>query len=187
MKPRILVDMDGPLANLEQGFLDCFRQKFPQAPFVPLTERRSFYQVDDYPATHEGYIRGLMAEPGFFEDLPVIPGSIKALNQMLSLEWEVVICSSPLRSSRTCLSEKDAWILRHLGPEWRTRLILTHDKTWIRGDILIDDRPQIFGELVPEWTHVLYDYPYNQLEDKPRLTWANWQEILETLLLEPES
>ncbi|MCT7149596.1 hypothetical protein M1196_23400, partial [Salmonella enterica subsp. enterica serovar Oranienburg] len=50
-------------------------------------------------------------------------------------------------------------------------MIITTDKTLVRGDILIDDKPVISGEL-PEystgtnharsWEHVIFDQSYNR-------------------------
>ncbi len=45
---RVLVDMDGVLCDFEGHFLRCYRDKFPDAPFIPLEERRSFYLSDQY-------------------------------------------------------------------------------------------------------------------------------------------
>lgn len=52
----------------------------------------------------------------------------------------------------------------------------------MRGDILIDDKPQITGSLQPVWTHWVYDQPYNRhLSDKRTMSWDNrqsWQGLL---------
>ena len=37
------------------------------------------------------------------------------------------------------------WVKEHLGKYWLDRLILTFDKTLIKGNILIDDQHQIRG------------------------------------------
>ena len=45
---RVLVDMDGVLCDFEAHFLNLFRKKYPQAPYVPLDERNTFYVDDQY-------------------------------------------------------------------------------------------------------------------------------------------
>ena len=45
---RVLVDMDGVLADFEGHFLNRYRQKFPSEPFIPLEERRTFYVFEQY-------------------------------------------------------------------------------------------------------------------------------------------
>ena len=36
------------------------------------------------------------------------------------------------------------------------------DKTLVRGDVLIDDKPHVTGSNAPTWQHLLYDAPYNR-------------------------
>ncbi len=77
------------------------------------------------------------------------------------------------------VAEKFAWVKEHLGQEFVERIVLTRDKTLVRGDILVDDKPEVTGVCTPAWMHVLYDQPYNQhIRQKPRLTWANYEEVL---------
>jgi len=42
----------------------------------------------------------------------------------------------------------------------------------IRGDVLLDDKPELDGLLVPEWEHWVFAAPYNErVVDKRRATW----------------
>jgi 5'-nucleotidase len=66
----------------------------------------------------------------------------------------------------------------HLGTEFTTRVILTRDKTLVRGDGLIDDKPTIGGIATPQWRHVLFNQPYNRQFPGPRVDWENWREAL---------
>ena len=56
-------------------------------------------------------------------------------------------------------------------------------KTLVHGAVLIDDKPEITGSVVPTWKHVYFDQPYNSIYDKPRITtWSSWKEELLPLL-----
>lgn len=45
---RVLVDMDGVLADFEGGFLRKFRARFPDQPFIALEDRRGFWLSEQY-------------------------------------------------------------------------------------------------------------------------------------------
>lgn len=55
----------------------------------------------------------------------------------------------------------DYYVATSVIIRWLTRLIITSDKTKIRGDLLIDDKPYITGSEYPAWEHVLFTAPYN--------------------------
>ena len=76
------------------------------------------------------------------------------------------------------------WIIKHFGAEWAGAITMTTDKTPVRGDILIDDKPLISGAQLPTWRQLLFDAPYNgHVTDKPRLTaWADWEAKVMALL-----
>lgn len=174
----ILVDMDGVIADFEHGFHTAWRRAHPRLPHVPVEARTTFRLIDEYPAELTEQVREVYCAPGFFLGLPPVAGACAALEALLSLGHEVRLCTSPLRRYRHCVGEKYAWAEAHLGPEWTERLILTRDKTLVRGDLLIDDNPRIHGLMTPAWEHLVYDRPYNRGAPGRRLTWATWREVL---------
>lgn len=184
----VLVDMDGVLANFEKGFLDIWQARYGHLPYVKLEERHTFYIEDQYPEEHRETIYNIFCESGFFRHLAPIEGAIEAVREMAT-RFEVYICTSPLSGHSACEQEKVDWVGQHLGKAFKKRVILTSDKTLVRGDILIDDSPNVKGLLAPSWQHILYDAPCNRhIEDKQRLTWGNWKEVIPTWLqpcLEP--
>lgn len=178
----ILVDMDGVLADFEQGILNASEQKFHPSQVIPLTERKSFFVVQDYPLQLRPSVQEIYKTPGFFENLPVIPGGRESLEQMKALGHEVFICTMAIVQYDNCVLEKYNWVAKHLGEEWTEKMILTRDKTLVRGHILIDDKPHYRGVQEPSWEHVLYDAPYNRsILGKRRLTWETWQDVLAEL------
>jgi 5'-nucleotidase len=177
---RILVDMDGVIADLEQGFLDKFKIKYPYLPFVQLSNRTTFYIREDYPKNIHPEVESIYTAPDFFANLPPISGAIDALNEMQQFGHTVKICTSPLTRYQYCVEEKYYWVEKNLGKEWVKNLILTKDKTEVRGDLLIDDKPKVEGDLNPTWEHILFDQPYNRMITGQRrlLHWNKWQQLI---------
>lgn len=178
---RILVDMDGVLADFEGGFLEIWQREHPDKAHLPRQERKSFFLVRQYPKEFRSIIWDIILAPGFFASFPPIPGGLEAVQEILALGHEVFICSSPMLGNPTCASDKFNWIEARLGRDWSARLILATDKSLVDGDVLIDDRPGMAerGIQTPTWTHILFDQPYNRhLEEQPRLDWSNWKEVL---------
>jgi 5'-nucleotidase len=58
-------------------------------------------------------------------------------------------------------------------------MIIIRDKTLVKGDFLIDDKPEVKGNQQPEWEYILYSQPYNQGgTSRRRMTWDNWEEVI---------
>ncbi len=171
--------MDDVLADFDSEFLKRWREKYPDEFYVPLEKRSLFYMKEQYPREVWKLVRDVYTSTGFIRSLPVVPGGIEAVNKLSERGFEVFICSAPLSDYENCVLEKYEWVDEHLGRKWTKKLIITKDKTLIKGKILIDDRPEIKGAATPEWEHILYDRPYNRdIKNKRRLTWKNWKEVL---------
>ena len=175
----ILIDQDGVLADFERGFIQAWRQRYPELTLVPYENRKSFYIREDYPPQWRDQAQALYTAPGFIRNLPPVPGAIEAFKELLALGLDLRICTSPLTQFENCVAEKYLWVEKHLGRDATNRLILTKDKTLVRGDLLIDDKPQITGAAKPVWKQILFDAPYNRHEmQSPRLDWSNWRSVL---------
>lgn len=181
VKPKLLlVDQDGVLADFDAGVRRDWQQHYGSP--LPVAARRHFYLRDDMAPEHHRALHALYTRPGFFAGLPPVPGAVAALHALLAHGHDVRICTSPINDYRHCVAEKLMWVEQHLGGDWVGRVVLTKDKTWVRGDVLIDDKPAISGSLAPLWQHWLYDAPYNRhLDDRPRVVWQqadSWSALL---------
>ena len=184
-RPRVLLDMDGVVVDWDEGF----RAAWAARGHAPPERARSYYMEECVePGLREEAVALFHAE-GFFRDLPPREGALAAVSEVAEA-YEVFICTSPVLTSPFCAAEKYAWVERHLGADWKRRVVITSDKTLVRGDVLIDDKPAITGaEVAPAWTHVLFDAPYNDPgalapgDSRVRLArWADWRPAVERAL-----
>ena len=171
---QILIDMDGVLADFEQGFLNTYRRLNPDQPYIPLEKRNTFYIDHQYQAELGLKVFPIILRPGFYRSLPPIKGAIEAIKKLEASDHEVFICTSPLSKYKNCVLEKYEWVEEHLGFPFTKKIILAKDKTTVRGDILIDDKPEITGVMKPVWEQYIFDQPYNrEVTDKVRMGWGD--------------
>ncbi|MFB9209491.1 hypothetical protein ACFFV7_50490 [Nonomuraea spiralis] len=179
MSDVVLVDMDGVIADFDIGFNVAWSERFPERKLIHFDERRSVRISDDYPEQYMADIYDILTSRGFIRSLPEVDGAVHALGEMLAIGFSVYICTSPLSPYGNNVEEKYEWIERHLGRAWMKRLIVSKDKTLIRGKYLVDNAPTVDGLLEPTWEHVVFDRPYNRAVcSRRRLTWPNWKSVV---------
>lgn len=174
---HIALDMDNVLADWDEGLSRAWRSAHPHRH--PHFEHRTCYWAHEgCPVEDHEFVQNLHQSPGFYRQLPPVPGGLQAANEMKSLGWDVILLTSP-DEHETCAQEKLLWVGEHLGPEWVPRTYIGLDKTRIQADFLVDDRPDITGVYRPTWEHVVFDRPYNRhITTHRRLTWLNWKRVL---------
>jgi 5'-nucleotidase len=169
-KPIILIDMDGVLADFDTEIATRVKNRHPHIAL--LETRDNFYFSEAYPE-YKTLIRAISNEAGFFNSLPLIDHALEGWQRIIDLGYQPRICSSPIRSNPHSESEKRAWLQRHFGPVFgdsvATDAIITSDKHLFDGLALIDDRPEVRNTADASWQHIVFDQPYNQTVDKPRI------------------
>ena len=121
---RIFIDMDGVIANFEKAAENVALEKG-----VPKLSRPDLFVN--------------------YRNLDVIEGAIEAVAK-LNADHEVFIASTPPWTRPEVWGHKREWIGEHF-PYLKRRIILTHRKDLLIGDILIDDsryrgQPDFQGE-----------------------------------------
>ena len=175
----ILVDQDGVLANYSKRLIEIALKEYPEEREVREEDLTLFDTDKHFSHGNQKAIDRIALREGFFASLEPIDGAVAAMHDLLTLGFDVRICTAPKKVYTFCVPEKMAWIEKHLGREFALRTIITRDKTLVRGNILIDDKPEISGIAKPEWEHILHDRPYNRaIALKRRLSWKNYREVL---------
>lgn len=139
-KKKIFCDMDGTLCD----FMGAFH----------------YYKEDD------SNIKYPQSKIGFFTNLKPLPNAIESFNK-LKEHYDMWILTRPSFKNIHCYSEKAQWILDNLGYDILEKLVLSGDKSLIKGDYLIDDhhgdgQPEFEGEWIhfntdkfPDWNTVV--------------------------------
>ena len=170
--------MDGVITDFEARLQQVWDEKHPDQP-MNFLGRKTFYAGSDEDTSIGEQVQKIIHEPGFFAALEPIEGALEAMYTMIDDGHDVFIVTSAGISYPSAASEKYLWVEQHLHKSFLAHLIITPSKFTIEGDILIDDKPEVYREEEATWEHVLYDASYNrQVKGKRRLTWSNWQDVV---------
>ena len=78
--------------------------------------------------------------PGFYQSIPVKAGATKGFNYLWDLpETEVYILTAPSILNPHCYMEKRIWVEKYLGMRAVHNLIISPNKSLLKGEWLIDD------------------------------------------------
>lgn len=182
MKPTVLLDMDGPLADFDRAFFERCAWNGWEMDCTLATQTHRF-ATDHIPnRAARAHARRMVDTTGWFASLPVTAG---ARNGLLSLAEvaDVWIVSKPLEANPSCRDEKAEWLRREFGTEWERRLILAADKSMVRGDVLLDDAPHVEWCERATWVPVIFATPWNGAGSKwESLRRWTWRDPIERLL-----
>ena len=172
-KPVILMDMDGPLADFDRKFFEACELNGWHIDCT-LEEQRHRFATDHIPdEEHRRLARNHVDTTRWFLDLPVVPGAIEGM-AYLEEHADVWIVTKPLEVNATCRDDKATWLAGNFGEQWVRKLIITPDKSMVRGHILVDDAPNPDWYPRAEWEPVIYSTSWNGDGSK----WANTEDYL---------
>lgn len=198
-KPKVvLVDMDNTIADFDGRALEVLKERHPEIT-VSRSDLTKFPFAANFPAELKPAINAMFLEQGFFRSFAPISGAIDALKAMQAEEGiELFLCTAPIARSCYCQQEKVEWVREHLDGSddgagakrqrttdqtrtWVQRMVVTSDKSLVRGDLLIDDAPAAKVEnFEPSWEHVWLTQPFNaSLSGKRRIDgWQDWRKVV---------
>ncbi len=131
MTRRVFIDMDGVLCDIKAAIAN--QAKKPA--YCP------------YP----------QAMPGFFATMEPMPQAISSLNVLRSdPRYDCWILTAPSVMNPLCYTEKRLWIEDNFDIELAHKLIISPDKSLLKGDILIDDCARGRGQESFEGTFILF-------------------------------
>ena len=183
--PTVLVNMDNCVADVDAGFLIHWGNR------SPINRSQHMHVVECVGYDFKLEAEQILHSEGFFAGLPAVSGAVEALQEMSRSGLKVMLVTAPVLQSRFSLQEKHAWIRGHLGAQWLKQLIVTTDKSMVKGDLLIDVMP--YDTLTPggkytmaDWNRVVFAAPYNSGSQGARMVdWSEWPDTVLNLLGKP--
>ena len=167
MKKRILVDMDGVLADVYSRFFELHEKE--SGVRLTINEVAGMLEADAFPNQ-----RKWVTTPGFFRTVPVMAGSCDGL-KLLNHNFEVIVVSMATEFPHS-LTDKLLWLHEHFPfISWK-QIVFCGNKDLIRADIMIDDHFKNLDNFNGET--ILYTQPHNMKgTDHRHKTVASWAEI----------
>lgn len=167
---RVLVDMDGVIADVYTRFFELHENKYGNKLTIKdvtgIKEAQAFSDQLDWVNT-----------PGFFRTVPVMPGSIEGLRKLNS-KYEVIVVSMATEFP-VCLTDKRLWLSEHYPFIGWKQMVFCGNKSLIKGDIMIDDHLKNLDDFVGET--IMYNQPHNLLEIASHRRVSTWEDILDIL------
>jgi 5'-nucleotidase len=169
---RIIVDMDGVLVDIYTRFFELHEEETGQRLTIKdiegLLEAEAFQNQRKWVST-----------PGFFRNLPAMPGSREGLLHLKDF-YDIIVVSMATEFPN-CLTDKQLWLNDNFPfLTWR-QTVFCGDKTIIEADIMIDDHFKNLDHFRGET--IIFTQPHNMLagNSKHRRV-SSWTEIEKLLL-----
>jgi len=193
VRPIILLDCDGPLADFIGAYLRVVKELTGTTVSPEAVDRWHIHECafiknltadarrwPDPWMTLRDRIENTIASEGFCSSIPVQPDAVHAVKRLSEI-GDVYVVTSPWDSSPTWMHERDQWLKKHFGLP-RDRIIQTAGKYRVHGDILVDDKPghvRAWQEAWPGSLGILFDMPNNRNESASGLARGGWMFVLE--------
>lgn len=130
---RIIIDMDGVMADTYACFVDRYEQEFGRRP-----GREELLGKKAYDLPGAQHIRDAMYEPGFFALPTVLPDAVTVVEELYD-EHEVFVVSTASEFKHAYL-DKWEWLHEHFPFIHFERIVFCGTKSIVHGDYMIDDK-----------------------------------------------
>ena len=149
----ILIDLDNTVANWNQHLQDKLSK---QDIHINIFNRKYYDIYKSFPK-YTQQIKNIIDKKGFYKELKPIQYSIQTIQQLMQHNTVFFVTSPPKHNSWS-FYEKVEWVQKYFNTK---NIIITYDKTLVKGDILIDDKPTIEGCTNKDYKHIIYKQSYN--------------------------
>lgn len=166
---RIAIDMDEVIADFVLKQLKLYYRDFNER--LTVADLRGT-KLRHLRPQHQAEILRYLADPGYFRDLAVMPGSQEVIRE-LSEHFEIFITTAAMEVP-TSFTAKYEWLREHFPFLSDMNFVFCGDKSIIRADFLIDDNVQHFKRFTGQG--LLFTSPHNIFETG-FVRVNDWQEV----------
>ena len=157
MKPLLVCDVDGVLANFTQGVLDFLRERYGLDYCSDDVDQWSFKEALGLTDEIWRACTEHICSDGFAFNLEPLP-ACRELSLILSQKdrpFDVVFCTSPWWTSKTWCYDRTNWLMDHFGQTQGRRVLQGSLKHYVVGEretFFVDDKP----EAVTAWIEAYF-------------------------------
>jgi 5'-nucleotidase len=169
---RILVDMDGVLADVYSRFFQLHKDEYGEE--LSVKDIIGLKEAEAFPSQLKW-----INTPGFFRSIPVMEGSQNVLKRLNEC-YEVIVVSMATEFPN-CLTDKQLWLAGHYPfISWK-QIVLSGRKDIIQADIMIDDHVKNLDKFKGET--IMFTQPHNMnITEMRHRRVDTWEEIERVLL-----
>jgi 5'-nucleotidase len=171
MTKRIAIDQDQVVADILQEWLRRYNYDYNDT----LTPEQIVEWNWDHIVKPEcgKKIYTYLDDPELFANLQLIDESQEAIYE-LSKNYEIFFVTAPFNPNNVV--PKHEWLRRYFSFVPERNYVFTRNKSIVRANWLIDDKPGNFIDFYGEG--LLFDAPHNQKYTGEERRFYNWQEIV---------
>lgn len=186
--PRILVDVDGVIANYLEPTLEGINRQLDATLTVSdMTEWNLVQAYVDRGYELEAVLAALHTvsrQPGYCASLQTYPGARDGLDLLRTL-GKVYIVTRPYEEASCWANERLLWLEQHMGIPFQD-VISCAAKFCVEGDVFIDDHPDNVKSWHSEYPHaltILWGTTYNRTADLVSAIkrGRSWQHVAELI------
>lgn len=175
MKPTVLLDVDGVVANFVDETLRKLKIHFSVVadhdasdwPVWSMADYSGFRQLcfsneRPEPKVISAMLSAVWTQPTFAAGISPYEGALDGVKSLMEIA-DVYFVTSPIWTSETWTYDRALWLRTYFDID-NSHIIFTSSKHLVRGDIFIDDKP----ETVEKWKQhnqglaAVWDQPYNR-------------------------
>lgn len=140
MKPILQLDIDGPIADWKQSFLD--KLNLLKGTNYTMADTGSAWSIEEDlkldPQTAK-IVYAQMDGPGVAISLPETHLAVSSILTLME-HYDIYFLTAHCRESVDWVHGRRAWLTERFGVEQADKIVYTHHKYLVYGDYYVDDR-----------------------------------------------